>query len=386
MKALAKRPEDRYPDADSFIHDLEAVERVLAAHPVDAETTAKFTPPIRQSAGAALSTPTVESPAATPAGFEPERTQETTAEPFEGGRRRPAVIFLVLLALAAIAVGGFLLLRPEQVEVPLVLGQNVDSARGELTAAGFKLDIDRRADQAPIDIVFRQVPSATEKADKGSVVTLFVSNGPSTVKVPDVLGLTEDAARSRIKRGGLKPVVEREASTKVLEGSVIRSDPGAGTAIERESKVTLIVSKGPEEKTVPDVVGSDQEDAASRLSKEGLTVVVREKASGEPVDTVVDQSPAAGQLVDEGSTVTIFVSNGKLDEVPDVVGLSESEAEADISDAGFTPSVKIKQVTEPDQDGNVLSQTPPSGKEHRRGGTVVITVGQLSEPAAPETP
>src|SRR6185436_19451767 len=101
---------------------------------------------------------------------------------------------------------------------------NVESARAELTAAGFKVDIDRRTDQAPVDIVFRQVPRASEEADKGSVVTLFVSNGPSTVKVPDVLGLTEDVARKRIKRAGLQPVAEREGSTKVLEGSVIRSD------------------------------------------------------------------------------------------------------------------------------------------------------------------
>jgi serine/threonine-protein kinase len=123
------------------------------------------------------------------------------------------------------------------------------------------------------------------------------------------------------------------------------------------------------------------------LSKEGLTVVVKEKASSEPVDSVVDQIPAAGQVVDEGSTVTIFVSNGKLDQVPDVVGLGQAEAETEIRDAGFSPSVRIKQVTAPDQDGSVLSQTPRSGKEHRRGGTVIITVGQLpTEPTAPQTP
>jgi beta-lactam-binding protein with PASTA domain len=264
-----------------------------------------------------------------------------------------------------------------------VLGQNVDSARAELTAAGFEVDIDRRTDQAPVDIVFRQVPRATEKADEGSVVTLFVSNGPSTVKVPDVLGLTKDAARKRLRRAGLRAVVEEEGSTKVPEGSVIRSDPGPGVAIERDTRVTLIVSTGPEEKTVPDVIGLDQEDAASRLSEEGLTVVVREKASSEPVDTVVEQTPAAGQLVDEGSTVTIFVSNGKLDEVPDVVGLGQADAEAEIRDAGFTPSVKFREVVNPDKNGNVLSQTPPAGKKHRRGGTVVVTVGQLAEPAPP---
>ena len=72
---------------------------------------------------------------------------------------------------------------------------------------------------------------------------------------------------------------------------------------------------------MPDVVGQDQSDAASRLREEGLSVIIRERASGEPADTVVDQTPAAGQQVDEGSTVTLLVSNGRLREVPDVVGL-----------------------------------------------------------------
>jgi beta-lactam-binding protein with PASTA domain/tRNA A-37 threonylcarbamoyl transferase component Bud32 len=380
LKALAKRPDDRYLDADSFIHDLEAVERVLAGGVPDSETTARFTPPLQQTGGAAPAT--VESATATPAELEAEPPPEG-AEPPPGRGRRSAAVLLALLAIAAIAVGAFLLLRPQQVEVPLVLGQNLESARAELTAAGFEVDIDRRTDQAPVDIVFRQVPRATEKADEGSVVTLFVSNGPSTVKVPDVLGLTKDAARKRLRRAGLRAVVEEEGSTKVPEGSVIRSDPGPGVAIERDTRVALIVSTGPEEKTVPDVIGLDQEDAASRLSEEGLTVVVREKASSEPVDTVVEQTPAAGQLVDEGSTVTIFVSNGKLDEVPDVVGLGQADAEAEIRDAGFTPSVKFREVVNPDKNGNVLSQTPPAGKKHRRGGTVVVTVGQLAEPAPP---
>jgi eukaryotic-like serine/threonine-protein kinase len=386
LKALAKRSEDRYSDADSFIRDLESVERVLAGQAPDSETTARFTPPLQQAGGVALPAATVEGQGAPPSEVEAEQPREADEEPPPGAGRRSVAVLLAVLALAAIGVGGFLLLRGEQVEVPLVLGQNVESAKAELAAAGFKVDIDRRTDPAPVDIVFRQVPRATEKVDKGSVVTLFVSNGPSTVKVPDVLGLTEDAARKRLRRAGLRPAVEQEGSTKVLEGSVIRSDPGPGVAIERDSKVTLVVSTGPEEKTVPDVVGADQEDAASRLSKEGLTVVVRERASSEPVDTVVDQTPAAGQLVDEGSTVTIFVSNGKLEQVPDVIDRGQAEAETKIRGAGFTPSVKFRQVVNPDKNGNVLSQTPRSGKEHRRGATVVITVGQLSEPAAPETP
>jgi beta-lactam-binding protein with PASTA domain len=245
------------------------------------------------------------------------------------------------------------------------------------------VDIDRRADPAPRDTVFRQVPSGGE-ADKGSTVTLFVSNGPSTARVPDVLGLSETDARRRVRRAGFKPAVEREGSAKVAEGSVIRSDPGAGARIERDSRVTLFVSTGPREVTVPDVVGQDQEDAASRLRQDGLGVIIRERASGEPVDTVLDQTPAAGQQVDEGSTVTLFVSNGRLREVPDVVGLTEAEAEAELGDAGFGVSVRTRTVDDPGQDGRVVSQTPSGGKERRRGDTVVITVGEVV--TTPEPP
>ena len=73
----------------------------------------------------------------------------------------------------------------------------------------------------------------------------------------------------------------------------------------------------------------------ARLREEGLSPIVRERASGEPVDTVIEQTPAAGQQVDEGSTVTLFVSNGEVREVPDVIGLA---AERGRGRAATTPA------------------------------------------------
>ena len=84
--------------------------------------------------------------------------------------------------------------------MPLVLGQTLDSARAELEAQDFEVDVKRRADRRSRDTVFDQVPGAGTQADKGSTVTLFVSNGPSTVKVPDVVGLVPEDARRRMKR------------------------------------------------------------------------------------------------------------------------------------------------------------------------------------------
>jgi beta-lactam-binding protein with PASTA domain len=113
---------------------------------------------------------------------------------------------------------------------------------------------------------------------------------------------------------------------------------------------------------------------------------VRERSSSEPTDTVIEQTPGAGQEVEEGSSVTIFVSNGQVREVPDVTGLPQSEAEAEIRDAGFGANVRTRSTEDPDEEGIVLSQSPRGGVERREGATVTITVGEAAPPAPEETP
>jgi beta-lactam-binding protein with PASTA domain/tRNA A-37 threonylcarbamoyl transferase component Bud32 len=377
LKSLGKDPAQRYRDADSFIRDLDIASQALDGRQVDSETTAMFAP-AHVPDGPARAPHVATAPAAEV--IEPELPPETAQVPPR--RRRPLLLLLAVAALGALGLGGYLLLKPEHVTVPIVVGKQLDSARAELATAGFTVDIDRRADPAPRDTVFRQVPSGGD-ADKGSTVTLFVSNGPTTAKVPDVLGLSELDGRRRVRRAGFTAFVEREGSAKVVAGSVIRSDPSAGARIERGSRVTLFVSSGPKEVAVPDVVGQDEKDAVNRLRESGLGVVVKERASSEPVGTVVSQTPAGGQQVDEGSTVTLFTSNGRVQEVPDVIGLDQAEAEAEIRDAGFSVSVRTRSVSEPDGDGRVLSQTPSGGRKRRKGETVVITVGQLVQPEPP---
>jgi serine/threonine-protein kinase len=303
----------------------------------------------------------------------------------ERRRRNPWVAAGVLAAVAAIVVGAILLLTGgEQVTVPTVVGQTLQQASQRVERAGLGVEVKRRADQAPRDFVFEQSPNPGQRVDQDSVVTLFVSNGPTTVKVPDVVGLSDDDARRRIRRADLRPEIERESSTKVAEGIVIRTDPGPGRLTERDSSVTLVVSSGPGEVEVPNVVGEDQESAVEALRAEGLSPIVRERSSSEPVDTVVDQTPAAGQSVDEGSSVTIFVSDGKVREVPDVTGLTQQEAEAELGDAGFNVSVRTRETDQPDEDGTVLSQSPRGGAERRERATVTVTVGVLTTPG--ETP
>ena len=388
LKALAKDPAQRYNEADSFIKDLELVEARLRKGPVDVESTAVFAPLAASTAPTALApaSPVAAEPsppAAAPPAPPPMLTEEAPAEPPE--RRRRWLAVALVAGLGAVALIAFLLLgSKDQVTVPPVVGQTLEQARQRVDRAGLDVEVKRRTDQAPRDFVFEQSPNPGQQVDEGSVVTLFVSNGPSTVRVPDVVGQPDADARRRLRRADLRPDVERESSTKVAEGIVIRTDPGPGRPAERDSAVTLVVSSGPDHVTVPNVVGETQEDAFARLREEGLSPAARERPSSEPVDTVIEQTPAAGQEVEEGSTVTIFVSNGKVREVPDVTGLPQSEAEADLRDAGFGVSVRTRETDQPDEDGTVLSQSPRGGVERREGATVTLTVGELAAAPPPE--
>jgi eukaryotic-like serine/threonine-protein kinase len=393
LKALAKDPAQRYSDADSFIKDLEVVEARLREGPGDVESTAVFVPVAVPTAPTALAPappappPSPPAPPVTEAAppAPPTPPAEPQEEPPLKRSRRPWLVAGAVAALAGIVVLAVVLLGgADKVTVPPVVGQTLEQARQRVDRAGLDVEVKRRTDQAPRDFVFEQSPNPGQEVDEGSVVTLFVSNGPSTVRVPDVEGLDEADARRRLRRADLRTDVERESSTKVAEGLVIRTDPGPGRPAERDSAVTLVVSSGPDQVTVPSVVGETQEDAITRLREEGLSPIVRERASSEPVDTVLEQTPGAGTEVDEGSSVTIFVSNGKVREVPDVTGLTQSEAEAELDDAGFGTNVRTRVTDQPDEEGTVLSQSPRGGVERREGATVTITVGELATEPAPE--
>jgi beta-lactam-binding protein with PASTA domain/tRNA A-37 threonylcarbamoyl transferase component Bud32 len=397
LKALAKTAAERYPDAESFMRDLEAVESRLDRGPVDTESTAVFAPVAVGMPPASTPPPPPPVAAAPPAGadgpavVEPMLDLPPPPPPGEppdehDARRNRWLLPALLVAVAALAVVAFLALRsPSQVSVPIVVGQTLDSARAELERAGLEVDVRRRADRAPRDIVFDQAPNAGRNVDDGSSVAVFVSNGPGTVKVPDLLGLTEADAKRRLRAAGLTPEVQRESSAKVASGLVIRTDPSEGRPVDRRSEVTLFVSSGPEQVVVPDVTGQDETSAVTALRGKGLSAVVREKASTEPQGTVVSQSPAGGLQVDQGTSVTIFVSNGKVLEVPDVTGLSQADAESQLEDAGFRPSVRTRQTELPEEEGTVLSQSPRGGAERREGSTVTLTVGELVTPP-PEPP
>ncbi|MEA2378098.1 MAG: eukaryotic-like serine/threonine-protein kinase [Thermoleophilaceae bacterium] len=366
MAALAKDPAHRWQSADDFAEGLKAAGIQLEEGTPLSQDTAAFAPVPVAPVDVVPPPPVLPPPVAPP----PER-----------GRRWPwFAIGLLTLALAAfliyLAVAG--LTAADTREVPRVVGKQLLQARQILERDGFEVQESRVRSQAPFDQVVDQDPNPREEADEGSTVTLEVSGGPGTVRVPTVRGLPQAVAIEALDKRDLKATVDRRPSDTVDKGLAIRTVPAAGEQVERGERIQLFVSSGPEQVEVPDVTGLSRDSAETLLTKAGLEPAVEERESKEPVDDVIAQNPAAGTELDRGSTVTITVSTGiETVSVPNVVGLNRRDASAQLRGVGLVPAVREVDVTDATQDGMVVDQRPAAGIELEKGRDVVIMVGVL---------
>jgi eukaryotic-like serine/threonine-protein kinase len=200
---------------------------------------------------------------------------------------------------------------PGEGEVPDVVGLPVREATAELRDAGFRVEEERESSDSvdPGDVISTD-PRPGEEAKMGSIVTVTVSSGAEVVTVPDVLGVSESLARGELERAGFVVNAETEESD-APEGTVIEQDPGGGSRVEEGSQVTIVVSRGPGDVSVPNVVGQSQESASARLAALGLDVRIttRDTDSESEDGRVLDQSPEAGTDLPPGSEVTIVVGS-----------------------------------------------------------------------------
>ncbi len=207
-------------------------------------------------------------------------------------------------------VSVILSLGEEKIRVPKLTGITLDQATFFLAKADLNVgEITREySDRLAADTVISQNPPADDNVSKGTSVDLMVSKGPRPIRVPDVIGKTSSEASADIIKDQLKVIKSEEFSDSVEEGRVIRMSPPAGTSIEKDGEVTIVVSKGPELITIPDLDGMSEADAEAKLESRGFVVQVNAGASEvENYGKVVQQSPQEGETARKGSTVTIWV-------------------------------------------------------------------------------
>jgi serine/threonine-protein kinase len=194
------------------------------------------------------------------------------------------------------------------------------------------------------------------------------------VSVPDVVGRDVETATRMLENKNFKVTTEEKTDADVAKGDVISQDPESGTKQDEGATVTLAVSSGPDQVTIPQLNGFKYSEAKALLEsdKYGLKVQKTEQDSSAPQNEVINSNPPGGTPVDKGSTVTLLVSKGQAT-VPNVVGMSEDDAKSTLRDAGFKVSVN-QDDTAPGPEGQVTAQSVPQGQQRPRGTTIEITV------------
>jgi eukaryotic-like serine/threonine-protein kinase len=374
MRALAKDPGERFQSADAFIAALDAALK----DPGGGDGTADF--------------------AALPPAVAVPVEGEEELDPDEQARKRRRR--WIAAAVAAVLIGlliGLALTRDTTTDVPEVTGNELNVAISLLQQEGFSAAVSRVENSAPRNEVLEQDPLASPPAGRAELdcsflaffcskpdVTLTVSNGPGSSKVPATAGLTQEEAEEKLEAAGFKVAVQRVNSDSVEEELVIHSEPSAGETATNGSEVTLFVSAGPKQAKVPVLVGSQRRLAVQQIRGRGLTPSVSEEESDSPAGEVISQSPSAGSEVEAGSAVAIVVSSGKKQaKVPNVIGKLRSEAVQAVRDAGLSPTVEEEETEVEGKIGRAVDQFPPFGSKLEPGETVTIVVGKRTA-ALPE--
>jgi serine/threonine-protein kinase len=304
LRAMAKDPAQRYQSAAEMRADIQ---RALSGMPVAGPRTAAYGATQRMGPATAM--------AATPTGALPGYQYgevEGDFPPDRSRRRRTILLWLLglLVVLAAVAAAAYLVLgggASSGKAVPSVIGEPLSTARSAVQKAGLvpvvKYQNSNTFRKGHV-ITTSPLPGTSKPA--GSKVTLFVSSGPSLVKVPDVKNLSADAATTELQNKGfkVKPVTVQKPGA--APNHVVGQSPAAGVNAPHGSTVTIDVTPGGV--TVPPVVGDSLQAAETNLTNAGLNYTLQPvQVPGTANGTVVKERPRAGRIVARGTTVTLFV-------------------------------------------------------------------------------
>jgi serine/threonine-protein kinase len=315
LRALAKNPDERYQSADEMEADLERVARGanVAAATVDTATQVlrRPAPAVAESATAATM---IAPPASTGTRVMPPpvAAEEEEYEERPGGPDRPIWPWLVAVAFViAAAVAGFFVWH-------------------ELSGG---------AKQVPVGLYTNQRLAP---------------------------------AKSQIKAAHLHAHVLHGSSERFRQGIVFKQDPSAGTHVDKGSTITIWVSTGPPKVSVPEVKGDTWTQAQGILRNAGLQPR-KFSVPGATKDQVTATDPPAGKSVPKGTIVRVNVMSGPVQAtVPNVVGMSLSQATATLNTAGFKANPSYTDSTAPKD--QVISQTPAYGTKEPKGTSVTVRV------------
>ncbi len=213
----------------------------------------------------------------------------------------------------------------------------------------------------------------------GAVLSFGKFWSPAEVEVPDVVGRQMALATQLLEAHKLRVNVAETYDEKTPPGQVVSQSPEAGSSVKEDRVVTIYVSRGGEELTVPDVKGLARRAAEEKLGKMGLKVGhVYEKEADSDTGTILAQEPAPGTKIVKGSSVDLTISKGKqikLVRVPDYTGGTVEAARTGLASIRLQVGTVTRQIDK-QAAGTILSQTPAGGASVEEGTEVDFVVAE----------
>jgi serine/threonine-protein kinase len=225
-------------------------------------------------------------------------------------------------------------------------------------------------------LIIAQDPAGGDKSDPNGTVKLTVSKGAERYTVPQLVGLTPEAAVNAIAKFPLNAGKITEVfNAAVPKGFVISADPAPGTQVRRDATINLVVSKGIETLALASYIGKIGEEALTELSDAGFDVTVTYAFDEKVIPGgVISQNPAGGDIA-KGAKIELIVSKGSaFITIPTkgIVGQTQAKATAILKDLGLVVKVKTLGANKAKK---VINVSPKEGTKVKRGSTVTITVG-----------
>jgi serine/threonine-protein kinase len=318
---MAKDPNHRYATSEDLRADLLRFNEGRSVLAMDDPTAMQAALGVTQAVGAvggADVTQAISAQARSGVGTGPGDEAEGTRE-----RNRTRTYAIVLVALLVLlAVVGVLLARQlgylggaSSFNLPNVVGKPLTQATSTLKADGLTVATTTQATTTyAAGTVLKTDPAAGALVKKGNTVTLTIAAPPVVPKTTVPSGITNtdvNSAESVLRQAGLQYTVKYQTNN-AQQGQVLSSDPSSGASINQGAIVTLTVSSGPSNVTVPSVAGLNQAAAGNVLGNRGLVVggSTSQPSSQYDAGIVISSNPAAGTPVPPNSTVNLIVSSG----------------------------------------------------------------------------
>ena len=223
----------------------------------------------------------------------------------------------------------------------------------------------------------------------GFFVGSFLSFGKfwssAEINVPDVVGKSSVVAQQILEDKNLRVKIVEANDDSVPAGQVVSQYPEAGAKVKEQRLVTITVSKGGQELTMPDLKSMSRSNAEEKLKKMGLKLgAVFEENSKEPAGTVINQDPRSGSKITKGQTVDITVSLGEKKKeitVQNYTGLSVDSAKSNLEANGLSLG-GISEEASTSPKGTVIGQSPSAGSTTTEGGSVSLIISSGSSGGA----